>query len=88
MQVEESQRDLDEPLHDLRLAEGLALVLLNFLVNITTIAINHHDVELLLFDEKLVLIGDDIRVAKFLEQADLELRRNESTSFSVFSLSF
>ena len=88
MQVEEGQGDLDEPFHDLRLAKGLALVLLDFLVNIATVAIDHHDVELLLFVEKLVLVGDDIGVAKFLEQADLELRANECTSFSVFSLSF
>jgi hypothetical protein len=70
MEVEKSQRHLDQPVDDQILREILALGVLDFGVNITAIAVDHNDIQILFPIDVRVFIRYDICVSDFLQESD------------------
>lgn len=68
VQVEQGQRHLGQPVDDLTLREVLTLGLLDPRVDISSIAVDHDQVQILVSVHVGILVGDNICVADFLEQ--------------------
>jgi hypothetical protein len=68
VQVEQGQRHLGQPVDDLTLREVLTLGLLDPRVDISSIAVDHDQVQILVSVHVGILVGDNICVADLLEQ--------------------
>jgi len=73
MQIKQGQSHLNEPLQDLIFAEVLALGGLDLAVDITFIAVNHDNVQILFSVYITVLVRNDVRMSNLLQQSDLIL---------------
>ena len=60
MQIEKCERHLNHPVKNLVLTEILSLGSFDLAINVSTVAIHHYDVEVLLTVDIAVLICDNI----------------------------
>lgn len=69
VEIEKRECHLREPVVDLVFWEVLALLVFDFIVHVTALAVDHHDVEELLAIHVRILVRDNVRMPQFLQQS-------------------